>query len=69
MALRAGMTPEKLTDAERMESVLENAYVLVHEKKISNMKDMLPGLFQGRTKKRRMRVPEALEALARAASD
>jgi ATP-dependent HslUV protease ATP-binding subunit HslU len=29
-----------------------------------NMKDMLPGLFQGRTKKRRLRVPEALEALA-----
>ena len=28
-----------------------------------NMKDMLPGLFQGRTKKRRVRVPEALEAL------
>jgi len=29
-----------------------------------NVKDMLPGLFQGRTKKRRVRVPEALEALA-----
>ena len=29
-----------------------------------NVKDMLPGLFQGRTKKRRLRVPEALEALA-----
>jgi ATP-dependent HslUV protease ATP-binding subunit HslU len=29
-----------------------------------NVKDMLPGLFQGRTKKRRMRVPEALDALA-----
>jgi ATP-dependent HslUV protease ATP-binding subunit HslU len=29
-----------------------------------NMKDMLPGLFQGRTKKRRLRVPEALQALA-----
>jgi ATP-dependent HslUV protease ATP-binding subunit HslU len=28
-----------------------------------NMKDMLPGLFQGRTKKRRLRIPEALEAL------
>ena len=28
-----------------------------------NVKDMLPGLFQGRTKKRRVRVPEALEAL------
>ncbi len=29
-----------------------------------NVKDMLPGLFQGRTKKRRLPVPEALEALA-----
>jgi ATP-dependent HslUV protease ATP-binding subunit HslU len=29
-----------------------------------NVKDMLPGLFQGRMKKRRLRVPEALEALA-----
>jgi ATP-dependent HslUV protease ATP-binding subunit HslU len=28
-----------------------------------NMKDMMPGLFQGRTKKRRMKVPEALEQL------
>ena len=28
-----------------------------------NMKDILPGLFQGRTRKRRLRVPEALEAL------
>ncbi len=29
-----------------------------------NLKDMLPGLFQGRSKKRRMKVPEALEYLA-----
>ncbi|HEX7136645.1 MAG TPA: ATP-dependent protease ATPase subunit HslU [Vicinamibacterales bacterium] len=29
-----------------------------------NLKDMLPGLFQGRTKKRKMKVPEALEYLA-----
>jgi ATP-dependent HslUV protease ATP-binding subunit HslU len=29
-----------------------------------NIKDMLPGLFQGRSKKRRLRVPEAMEALA-----
>jgi ATP-dependent HslUV protease ATP-binding subunit HslU len=29
-----------------------------------NVKDMLPGLFQGRTRKRRLRVPEALDALA-----
>src|SRR5689334_2334341 len=30
-----------------------------------NLKDMLPGLFQGKTKKRRVRVPEALEYLTR----
>jgi ATP-dependent HslUV protease ATP-binding subunit HslU len=29
-----------------------------------NLKDMLPGLFQGKTKKRRLKVPEALEYLA-----
>jgi ATP-dependent HslUV protease ATP-binding subunit HslU len=29
-----------------------------------NVKDMLPGLFQGRTKKRKLRVPEALDALS-----
>jgi ATP-dependent HslUV protease ATP-binding subunit HslU len=29
-----------------------------------NIKDMLPGLFQGRTKKRKLRIPDALEALA-----
>jgi ATP-dependent HslUV protease ATP-binding subunit HslU len=30
-----------------------------------NVKDMLPGLFQGRSKKRKLRLPEAREALAR----
>jgi ATP-dependent HslUV protease ATP-binding subunit HslU len=30
-----------------------------------NLKDMLPGMFQGRTKKRKLRVPDALEHLAR----
>ena len=30
------------------------------------MKDMLPGLFAGRTRKRRLRVPEALDAQIRA---
>jgi ATP-dependent HslUV protease ATP-binding subunit HslU len=29
-----------------------------------NVKDMLPGLFQGRTKKRKLRIPEALDALS-----
>src|SRR5204863_4079568 len=35
-----------VTDPERMESVLEDAYILIHEKKISSMKDLLPLLEQ-----------------------
>src|SRR5438552_679894 len=35
-----------VTDAERMEAVLEDPYILIHEKKISNMKDLLPLLEQ-----------------------
>src|SRR6187431_2167338 len=35
-------SPYFVTDPERMEVVLENAVVLIHEKKISNMKDLLP---------------------------
>lgn len=36
------LSPYFVTDAERMEVVLENPYILIHEKKISAMKDMLP---------------------------
>ncbi|HTX38943.1 MAG TPA: chaperonin GroEL [Bryobacteraceae bacterium] len=35
-----------VTDTERMEAVLEDPYILIHEKKISNMKDLLPLLEQ-----------------------
>src|SRR6516225_9249012 len=35
-----------IADAERMEAVLEDPYSLIHEKKISNMKDLLPLLEQ-----------------------
>jgi chaperonin GroEL len=35
-------SPYFVTDAETMECVLENAYILIHEKKISSLKDMLP---------------------------
>ncbi len=35
-----------VTDAERMEAVLENPVILIHEKKISSMKDLLPVLEQ-----------------------
>jgi len=43
---RGYLSPYFVTDAERMECVLEDALVLIHEKKISVMKDMLPLLEQ-----------------------
>src|SRR6476659_2066800 len=43
---RGYLSPYFVTDAERMEAVLEDAYVLIHEKKISSMKDLLPVLEQ-----------------------
>ncbi len=43
---RGYLSPYFVTDAERMEAVLEDAYILIHEKKISNMKDLLPLLEQ-----------------------
>ena len=36
------LSPYFVTDTEAMEAVLEDAYVLIHEKKISNLSDMLP---------------------------
>ncbi|CAN5416029.1 chaperonin GroEL [soil metagenome] len=35
-----------VTDSERMEAVMNDAYILIHEKKISNMKELLPVLEQ-----------------------
>src|SRR5712691_6648702 len=43
---RGYLSPYFVTDPERMEVVLENAVVLIHEKKLSAMKDMLPLLEQ-----------------------
>ncbi len=43
---RGYLSPYFVTDAERMECVLEDAYILLHEKKISSMKDLLPLLEQ-----------------------
>jgi len=43
---RGYLSPYFVTDAERMEVVMEDAYLLIHEKKISNMKDLLPVLEQ-----------------------
>ncbi|HZP23086.1 MAG TPA: chaperonin GroEL, partial [Terriglobales bacterium] len=43
---RGYLSPYFVTDPERMEAVLENPYILINEKKISSMKDMLPLLEQ-----------------------
>jgi chaperonin GroEL len=41
---RGYLSPYFVTDPERMEAVLENPVILIHEKKISSLKDMLPVL-------------------------
>jgi chaperonin GroEL len=43
---RGYLSPYFVTDPERMEAVVEKPYILLHEKKISNMKDLLPILEQ-----------------------
>ena len=43
---RGYLSPYFVTDAERMEVVLEEPYMLIHEKKIGSMKDILPVLEQ-----------------------
>ena len=43
---RGYLSPYFVSDAERMEVVFENAIILIHEKKISSMKDLLPLLEQ-----------------------
>src|SRR5262249_41287117 len=43
---RGYLSPYFVTDPERMEAVLENPYILIHEKKISSMKELLPVLEQ-----------------------
>jgi len=41
---RGYISPYFITDTDKMESVLENPYVLLHDKKISSMKDLMPVL-------------------------
>jgi chaperonin GroEL len=43
---RGYLSPYFVTDPERMEAVLDNPYILINEKKISSMKDLLPILEQ-----------------------
>ena len=43
---RGYLSPYFVTDPDRMECVLENTFILIHEKKVSTMKDLLPVLEQ-----------------------
>ncbi|MBM3253622.1 MAG: chaperonin GroEL [Candidatus Omnitrophica bacterium] len=59
------LSPYFVTDAERMECVLEDPYILIHEKKISVMKDMLPLLEKiARTGKPLLIIAEEVEGEA-----
>jgi ATP-dependent HslUV protease ATP-binding subunit HslU len=64
--LRAGRLDQRVVELDVREKAFPSFEIVtgsnVEEVDI-NIKDMLPGLFQGRSKKRRMKVPEALEAL------
>jgi ATP-dependent HslUV protease ATP-binding subunit HslU len=64
--LRAGRLDQRSVELDVREKSFPSFEIIagssVEEVDI-NLKDMLPGLFQGRTKKRRMKVPEALEYL------
>jgi chaperonin GroEL len=62
---RGYLSPYFVTDAERMEVVLEDALILIYEKKLSVMKDMLPLLEQvARTSKPFLIVAEDVEGEA-----
>src|SRR5215510_4705572 len=62
---RGYLSPYFVTDPERMEASLENAFILLHEKKISSMKDLLPLLEQiAKTGKPFLIVAEEVEGEA-----
>jgi chaperonin GroEL len=62
---RGYLSPYFVTDPERMEVTLENAFILLHEKKISSMKDLLPLLEQiAKTGKPFLIVAEEVEGEA-----
>ena len=62
---RGYLSPYFVTDAERMECVLEEPYILIHEKKITVMKDLLPLLEQiARAGKPLLLIAEEIEGEA-----
>jgi chaperonin GroEL len=59
------LSPYFVTDAERMEALLEDVYILIHEKKISSLKDLLPLLEKiARTGKPLLIIAEEVEGEA-----
>jgi ATP-dependent HslUV protease ATP-binding subunit HslU len=64
--LRAGQLDGRVVEVEARDKAFPSLEIIAGssiEEVDINLKDMLPGLFQGKTKKRRMKVPEALEYL------
>src|SRR5579883_1892237 len=62
---RGYLSPYFVTDSERMECVLQDPYILIHEKKIGSMKDVLPLLEQiARTGKPLLLISEDVEGEA-----
>jgi chaperonin GroEL len=62
---RGYLSPYFVTDSERMEVALEDAHILIHEKKISSMKDLLPILEQiAKTGKPMLIIAEDIEGEA-----
>ena len=62
---RGYLSPYFVTDPERMEAVLEDAYILLYEKKLSSMKDLLPVLEQvAKTSRPFMIISEDVEGEA-----
>jgi chaperonin GroEL len=62
---RGYLSPYFVTDAERMEVALEDPFILIHEKKISSMKDLLPVLEQiAKTGKPLLIIAEDIEGEA-----
>jgi ATP-dependent HslUV protease ATP-binding subunit HslU len=65
--LRAGRLESRVVELDVRERSFPSFEIIAGssiEEVDVNLKDMLPGLFQGKTRKRRMKVPEALEYLA-----
>jgi ATP-dependent HslUV protease ATP-binding subunit HslU len=64
--LEAGLLDSRIVEIDAREKAFPSLEIVAGssiEEIDINLKDMLPGLFQGKTKKRRMKVPEALEYL------